>query len=396
MKANIQNLFGEKIFSLIHTSNLTYTTCWEDPRIDRKALNLSEDDTVLTITSGGCNSLDYLLDSPKHIYSVDLNPHQGALLQLKLAGIRELDFGSFFELFGKGRLPGFKRIYWEKLRRWLTPDAQNFWDRKGEKLFDKNKSFYFRGTSGSSLLLINFYIDRVAKIRLSINKLFNAQTLEEQQEIYETTIRQTLAPFMRRLLSSNLALWMNCVPPQQRQQVEQDFNCDIGKVYERWIEVLITQVPIKDNYFLRLSFTGEYSETCCPEYLKQKNFVRLKDLISRVSVVSDTVDGFLQKNNCNVSRFVLLDHMDWLSTYRHEDLISEWQNIVCRASNEARVIFRSMLSKVDYLDDLTICVDGQPQQLSSKITMRQDLAKQLNTNDRAGIYGSFYIADIKR
>jgi S-adenosylmethionine-diacylglycerol 3-amino-3-carboxypropyl transferase len=47
------------VFSWIHGNNLVYNTCWEDPRLDRLALNLSHNDHVLVITSAGCNALDY-------------------------------------------------------------------------------------------------------------------------------------------------------------------------------------------------------------------------------------------------------------------------------------------------------------------------------------------------
>ena len=42
---------GGRIFSLIHGRNLVYNTCWEDPRLDRRALDLGPQDTVLVITS---------------------------------------------------------------------------------------------------------------------------------------------------------------------------------------------------------------------------------------------------------------------------------------------------------------------------------------------------------
>jgi len=35
-----------------------YSLSWEDPREDDKFLNINKDDTVLTLTSGGCNALD--------------------------------------------------------------------------------------------------------------------------------------------------------------------------------------------------------------------------------------------------------------------------------------------------------------------------------------------------
>ena len=80
---------GSRVFSVVHGNNLVYNTCWEDPRLDHQALNLTADDTVLVITSAGCNALDYALAAPKKVVAVDMNPRQNALLELKIAGIRK-------------------------------------------------------------------------------------------------------------------------------------------------------------------------------------------------------------------------------------------------------------------------------------------------------------------
>jgi len=39
-------------------STFLYSLSWEDPREDDKVLDINGDDTVLTLTSGGCNALD--------------------------------------------------------------------------------------------------------------------------------------------------------------------------------------------------------------------------------------------------------------------------------------------------------------------------------------------------
>ena len=90
---------SERVFRFVHGNNLVYNTCWEDPRLDREALQLDSTDNVLVITSAGCNALDYVLNEPHHVYAVDMNPRQNALLELKLAGIRHLDFETFFDIF---------------------------------------------------------------------------------------------------------------------------------------------------------------------------------------------------------------------------------------------------------------------------------------------------------
>ena len=43
---------------------------------------------MLTLTSGGCNALNLLLHGAGHVVSVDCNPAQSALLELKATGIR--------------------------------------------------------------------------------------------------------------------------------------------------------------------------------------------------------------------------------------------------------------------------------------------------------------------
>ncbi len=56
--------------------------------VDPMVLKINNDDTVLTLTSGGCNSLNLLLHGAGHVVSVDCNPAQSALLELKATGIR--------------------------------------------------------------------------------------------------------------------------------------------------------------------------------------------------------------------------------------------------------------------------------------------------------------------
>ncbi len=51
-------------------------------------LKINERDEVLTLSSGGCNALNLLLHGAGHVVSVDCNPAQSALLELKATAIR--------------------------------------------------------------------------------------------------------------------------------------------------------------------------------------------------------------------------------------------------------------------------------------------------------------------
>jgi S-adenosylmethionine-diacylglycerol 3-amino-3-carboxypropyl transferase len=77
---SLSDRVDQKVFDVIYSRSLVYNTSWEDPAVDRQALDLKPDDTVLVITSAGCNALDYALTGPQRVHAVDANPRQNALL----------------------------------------------------------------------------------------------------------------------------------------------------------------------------------------------------------------------------------------------------------------------------------------------------------------------------
>ncbi len=396
----LSELVSRGVFRLCHGSQLVYNTCWEDPRLDRVALQINRSDEVLVITSGGCNVLDYLLDEPRRVYAVDVNPRQNALLELKVAGIRALDCETFFTLFGQGYLDEWEQVYTRQLRDQLSSDARAYWDAKGWMFRSRRRrrSFYFRGSAGMFAWLINVYVDRVAKLREDIDALFDSSTLEEQREIYETRVQPVLwGRLLKWLTRRDFALAMLGVPRSQRRQIDSMYPGGVAAYIVNQVEELLTNVPLKDNYFWRVYIRGEYTRDCCPEYLKPENFRRLKEgLVDRVEIHTDTVFGFLSRCSSNISRFVLLDHMDWLYDRSRDLLEREWQVIVDRAAPETRVIWRSAAPSVEFVDPLTISVAGAPVSLGQLLCYDHELATHLHAQDRVHTYGSFYIARLEK
>ncbi len=86
--------------------------------------------------------------------------------------------------------------------------------------------------------------------------------------------------------------------------------------------------------------------------------------------------------------------MDWLSQSMGKKLQQEWQSIVDKASNQARILFRSGAFQVEYLDELLVMYRGEEQLLENLLTYNTKLADQLHPQDRVQTYGSFYIADL--
>jgi len=390
---------NEKVFDALYASSLVYNTCWEDPAVDRQALGITGEDTILVITSAGCNVLDYALAGPRQIHAVDANPRQTALLELKLAGIRRLSYTDFFMLFGDGRYPHFRELYRDVLRRDLSPFAQLFWDSAGDWFSHRNprNTFYFHSLSGRVALLFRHYLDLQPKLRDAVDALVEARSLDEQRSIYDARI----APRMWNrgvnwALSRQITMSMLGVPAPQHEEVRRQHAGGVPGFVREAIEYVFRSLPLWTNYFWRVYVRGSYSSDCCPEYLKRDNFMALKKgLASRIVHHTCTVTDVLRDARPRVSKFVLLDHMDWLGSFKPEALREEWAALLDCAAPGARAIFRSAHAQPAYLHTLTVARAGGGRPLQDLLTFHPELAARLTRQDRVHTYAGFHIADIR-
>ena len=93
-------------------------------------MRICPEDTVLTLTSGGCNALNLLLNGAGHVVSVDCNPAQSALLELKAVAIQQLEYEDVWALFGEGVHPRIEQLFESRLAPFLTQTAYSFWSTR--------------------------------------------------------------------------------------------------------------------------------------------------------------------------------------------------------------------------------------------------------------------------
>lgn len=397
-RLSISDRFDQRLFDAIYSRSLVYNACWEDPAVDRQALNIQADDRVLVITSAGCNALDYALAGPARIHAVDANPRQTALLELKVAGIRRLEFDDFFALFGNGRHPGFADLYRSRLRTELSPFAQAYWDRHGDWFAARGSrgGLYYRGLSGHVARGFGAYLALRPKLRDGIEELLECRDLAQQRAVYEASVAPQL--WTRPVdwaLSRQLTMSLLGVPHPQRKEVQRQHEDGVAGFVRDAIAYVASWLPIWTNYFWTLYLRGHYTATNCPEYLRPANFAALKaGLVDGISLHTTTVTRFLQSTDERISKFVLLDHMDWMSTYRPQALAEEWEAILDRAGAGARAIFRSAHAEPAYLQSIRVRHAGRAVPLVERIRFHPDLAAHLQRNDRVHTYAGFHIADL--
>jgi S-adenosylmethionine-diacylglycerol 3-amino-3-carboxypropyl transferase len=184
------------------------------------------------------------------------------------------------------------------------------------------------------------------------------------------------------------------VPHPQRKEVQNQHERGVAGFVRDAIDYVFRQLPVWTNYFWTVYVRGHYTETCCPEYLKPEQFEALKSGQAEcIHLHTKTVSEFLAETEESISKFVLLDHMDWMSSYYPEALAEEWSLILQRARPDARIILRSAHQAPRWLETLELG-DGRTR-LSDHLTFQPDLAAAIQPLDRVHTYAGFHIADVR-
>ncbi len=366
------------LFKYFVKDQLIFNSSWEDPAIDRKLLDLNKESDVLTITSAGDNVLDYLLDSPHSITSVDLNPAQNALAELKFVAIKNTSHDTLFDLFGYGQYKDIELLL-DEFKPSLSPSAYKFWTNK-KHYFTSKLPFYHYGTSGLIARGFYYHLKLNKKLRNKVNEMVNCVTLEEQYQLYlelEKILFHNIAA--KFLLKNKFTLAFLGIPDAQSKLVE--VHNDYHNMYDFIVGSLRTvfkEFPLSQNYFWYLYIKGQYSKETCPNYLNEENFELLHQNVGKVKLVTDTFYNQLKNSPDNsYSHIILLDHFDWFWEDK-ETQLKVWNEIKRVAKPKAKILFRSAASNRNYLIP----------EIQNEIVYRDDLTSGFTNRGRVGTYGS--------
>src|SRR4051812_38957194 len=157
-------------------ARLHFTETWEDPRSDARALRLQPGDRVLAITAGGCTPLSLLTEVPVTLTSLDYNPAQTHLLELKAAALRRFPAAQVDRLLRSGEDADALYPHLE-----LSEEARAFWDGR--------RALLARGLAREGVATRVFYrigqlLRRTFKPAL-LEQLFQAEDLEAQRQLYQ-------------------------------------------------------------------------------------------------------------------------------------------------------------------------------------------------------------------
>ena len=384
----------QKLFAVWFDA-FVYNQIWEDPRVDIEALRLDGSSRVLTIASGGCNALNYLLESPESVTAVDLNRHHIYLLNLKLTAIKTLPtYESFFAFFGAGRGANTGSHYLRYIQPNLDEDTRAFWESNsllggflyGDRIdFFRNDGLYDHSRNG---YFLRFFHWLSRGLGCDIEKIFEGRSLDEQSKIYAENIDPFFdSAVIKTVGKLPVTLFGLGIPPQQYDELKRDL--DRGRtvidIYRDRVRRLACDFPIQDNYIAWQAFgrKNDVEKRCAvPDYLKAENYPTLKANADRLTTkVGSATDEIKNRPNGAFNRFVFLDAQDWMDADAMTDL---WSSIAERSEGGSRVIFRTAGEGSPLEANL-------PDELLARFVYEKELSQNLFKLDRSSIYGGFHL-----
>jgi S-adenosylmethionine-diacylglycerol 3-amino-3-carboxypropyl transferase len=377
----------ERLFTFAFRG-LVYPQIWEDPAVDMEALALNPSDHLVTIASGGCNVLSYLVDGPAEITAVDLNGAHIALNRLKLCAAKHLpDYASFFLFFGRADRPENIAAFDRFIRPNLDPESRAYWDGRmplgSRRIEHFTKNFYRYG------LLGNFIGATHALASLygcNPKALLKARSKEEQHELFQRFIAPIFEKrFIRWLVGRPASLYGLGIPPSQYRALARDGGGDMVAVLRERLRRLACDFDLKTNYFAWQAFSRGYedrADPATPPYLERAHFEALRARSDRVDVRHASMLDYLQTcGKQTLDAYVLLDAQDWMTD---EDLTALWREITRTARPGARVIFRTAA-------DERLLPGRVPAEILSQWIYDAARCRALTRQDRSSIYGGFHL-----
>ncbi|KAL6152355.1 hypothetical protein ACJQWK_04534 [Exserohilum turcicum] len=333
-----------------------YAFTWEDDVADMRLLKPTSNDVVLAIGSAGDNILAFYLEKCRRVHAVDLNPSQNHLLELKVAAFTALGYQDVWKLFGEGKHADFHKLLTEKLSPHLSSEAFQFWFHNGPSVFSapSSKGLYYSGGSGNALAIAG-WLFRLLGMSADVQALCAAQTLNEQREIWQRSIKTVLHSkiLTYAILGNEKWLWKALgVPPVQRAVIEADFrktqDYDEAKatspkdtatdymafheepsddalksasgnaIYEYVLNtfepVINTTLLSTSNHYYLLSLLGHYTPTSHPTYLSPRSHLKLSKpgAFDGLRIHTDEISEVISRMRpATLTIVVVMDSMDW-------------------------------------------------------------------------------------
>ncbi len=324
-------------------SRLSYSFGNEDWKTEQKALRIEPTDRVVSVTASGDRPLNLLTTELAELVTIDANPMQTALFDLKQTALKQLDFPEYLSFLGADPHPNRYQAY-TQFEQQLAPDSIKLWDRQTGKIA---RGILYEGA-------VEKWLQRMARILRplrgqKIDTLFSFDDIENQRTylkeswhtyLWQKTFQISLHPWITRYFISDPGLYAYV-----------DKRLHIGDHLYDKLHSSLDRFLAKESVLLALIFKGKVEKSQFPPYLTEEGATQIRNQLDRVKFDTKDMLSYLEgAPDQSINCFSCSDIASYIDAPSFEKLVRQ---IHRTAAPGARFCIRQFLSNQQIPADLT-------------------------------------------
>lgn len=317
---------------------IRYANCWEDS--DNLLRTAPENARILSICSGGDNTLALLLKNPREVVAFDMNIYQIYLLQLKVAAIKNLSYDEVLILLGIHAGDACK--IFKKLKSKLAPEAYKF--------FNNHPEFFEKGliNTGKFEHYFQLFARKVCPLfasRKTLQKFAVMDDIDAQKTLYETRINNRRLKIIFGIFFGFKAMGKFGRDKNYYNHISETNKKNNARDIKERFDAGVTSISNNTNPYLQYVLLNRFNDDCLPDYLKPENYQKIKKNLSKIAYLCGPLMDVTGKYDyLNLSD--IFEYMD------EEDFAKNIDHLTKIAKPGAVVAYYNM-QNMRYLDDKT-------------------------------------------
>jgi S-adenosylmethionine-diacylglycerol 3-amino-3-carboxypropyl transferase len=348
---------------------ISYSQCWEDAEVTTKALTPKENDTILSVTSGGCNALALASSNARMIFSIDSNPEQNFLLELKFAAIKHLNLDDAIRLLGYRSCSKRMELF-QTIEPTISTEAQLYWEKNRE---DIKHGVVHSGKFERYLWTFRNFVLPLVHNKKRVNTLLNPTDEKQQCKFYDTQWNTRRWRMLFNLFFSRKVMSGN---GRSKEMFSHSHSVPTAKLFFMRAENGLKFGRVTNNFYLSYVLHGKKSKLM-PYYLNQDLVISLKTKNNLNIQNTDILTFLSQMPDQSIDKFNLSDIFEPLSIEKSNAIFAE---IARTAKPGARLIFWNNLVSRNI-----------PSNLQGVFERDIDAENDLRKIDRVFFYDRFYV-----
>lgn len=350
---------------------INYAQCWEDIVVLRSALQIKNNERVLSICSAGDNSFALALDGASEVVCIDISAPQLALAELKWLALQEWGQEGLHTLLGLNDAG--RRVYlYHQIRSKCSENTRIWWDHNEEMI---REGILNAGRFEKYLTMFGEKVLPLIHRKKTIATLASLRSLEEQRAFYDKRWNNLRWKGLFRIFfSQTMMAKMGRSPEQFRYAEESIAEMVLGRTKHA-----LTEIPIASNPYLQWILTGKYTNISDSHpYLNQESIQYLQEKQPKLTFVHSGIVEYLE--SCPDDSFDAFNFSNIFEYLSVEECEQIFELVYRKAKDGARLAYWNLMVP-----------RARPESMKDKFFPQTERAKALHLQDRAFFYSQFHL-----